>query len=286
MDCTQTQSLLHGYIDQELDLTSSMALDRHLEGCPSCRAAFEAQSALRSSIRRYAQYHAAPAGLAERMHAELERAPRGAPARARTGGHWLALGGWRGLAAALASARNAEWLKLGTAVAATAVVTWTAAFQIAKPASEERITEQVITGHARSLITGHIADVASSDRHTVKPWLSAKLDFSPPVTDLTASGFPCVGGRLDYLNNRPVAVLVYRRRQHVINLFVWPDRQHPAAAPTRLRPRQGYHIVRWRDSGMAFWAISDLDESELKSFAERYASAVAPTVDPTASNRP
>lgn len=285
MDCTQTQSLLHGHLDQELDLASSMALDRHLESCPSCRAAFEAQSAMRSSIRRYAQYHAAPSRLAERIQASLDRAS-GATPKARARRHWLALGRWPRLAAAVASARDGEWLRLGTAVAATAIVTWTAAFQIAKPPSEQRIAEQVITGHARSIITGHIADVASSDRHTVKPWLSAKLDFSPPVTDLTASGFPCVGGRLDYLNNRPVAVLVYRRRQHVINLFVWPDRQHPAVAPTRLRPRQGYHIVRWRDSGMAFWAISDLDDSELKSFAERYASAVAPAVSTSAGNRP
>ena len=261
MDCIQCQSLLHGYLDQELDVASAMAIDQHLENCAACKTALEQQSTLRSSIRQYAQYHVAPAELVDRIRARVDSAAIGAITRKKPRWQWLQAG---------------QWLKLGTAIAATAVVTWTAALQLNTPSPDEGIAEQVIAGHARSVLTGHIADVATSDKHTVKPWLSGKLDFSPPVTDLTAAGFPLVGGRLDYLDKRPVAALVYRRNQHLINLFVWPDPKSAHTMPTQSLPKQGYHILHWRDAGMTFWAISDLDESELQAFAESYASAQRP----------
>ena len=261
MNCAQSRSLLHGYLDQELDLASAMAIDRHLAACAACKTAFEQESALRSAVRQNARYHLAPAGLAARILAQIEPPPSPAPARASPRWRWLEL---------------SQWFRLGTAIAVTAVVTWTAALQFDGAAPDERIAEQIVTGHARSVLTGHIADVASSDRHTVKPWLSGKLDFSPPVTDLTGAGFPLVGGRLDYLDHRPVATLVYRRRQHLISLFVWPDPNASSATPARSLPRQGYHILHWRDADMTFWAISDLDEAELKTFAERYAAATRP----------
>ena len=119
-----------------------------------------------------------------------------------------------------------------------------------------------------------LADVASSDQHTVKPWLSGKLDFSPPVTDLTGAGFPLVGGRVDYVDHRPVAALVYRHREHVINVFVWPDRSAAGrTAPTHSASKRGYNVVHWTDAGLAFWAISDLNAPEMKTFAETYAGA-------------
>jgi anti-sigma factor RsiW len=114
--------------------------------------------------------------------------------------------------------------------------------------------------------------VASSDQHTVKPWLSSKLDFSPPVPDLSPAGFPLVGGRMDYLNNRLVAALVYRSRQHVINLFVCPD-QHAKKVALEAQSKNGYNVLRWTDSGMAFWAISDVNAADLRQFADQYASA-------------
>ncbi len=138
---------------------------------------------------------------------------------------------------------------------------------------DERIVEQVIAGHARSVLTNHLVEVASSDQHTVKPWLSSKLDFSPPTADLTAAGYPLVGARLDYVNSRPVAALVYHHRQHVINLFVWPDDKAGAAIAPRPSSKQGYNLLHWDNAGMTFWAISDLNPADIKTFADTYASA-------------
>ena len=130
----------------------------------------------------------------------------------------------------------------------------------------------MVAGHARSIVTEHLIDVASSDRHTVKPWLSAKLDFSPNVVDLANAGFPLAGGRVDYIDNRPVAALVYRARQHVIDLFIWPQ-EKAADAPIRERAAKGYNILRWSEGGMAYWAVSDVGADDLKSFVDAYKRA-------------
>ena len=161
---------------------------------------------------------------------------------------------------------------MGAVAAAAALISWTAAIQYASLSAGDPLAEQVVAGHARSIVTSHLIEVASSDQHTVKPWLSSKLDFSPPVPDLAAAGFPLAGGRLDYLDNRAVAAIVYRYRQHVINLFVWPDEKSGDARPEALS-KHGYNVLRWTSGGMTFWAISDVNAGELKAFAEAYASA-------------
>lgn len=257
MDCTEARSRLQAYVDRELDLQGTLAIERHLASCAACRAIFSRQAALQAALRTHAEYHASPTGLAERIRARLAGEMPVGSRRARFR--------WR-----LPSAR--EWLQLGAAAAAGAVISWTAAIQYAGVSSDERLAEQVINGYARSMVTAHLVDVPSSDRHTVKPWLSSKLDFSPTVVDLGGEGFPLVGGRLDYLDNRPVAVLVYRYRQHVIDLFVWPEKDGAASAPRPIS-RKGYNVLQWSEGGMALWAISDVDAAELKAFADAYAHA-------------
>ncbi|HEX9432024.1 MAG TPA: anti-sigma factor [Burkholderiales bacterium] len=251
MDCTESRSRLHAYLDQELDLPSVVAIDQHLASCAACKTIFTQQSALQVGIRKHAVYHEAPAGLAERIRAQIGGTRAKAP-------RWT----WR-------------WqpLQLGAALAATALVSWTAAIEYSRPRGDELIIDQVMSSHARSVMTSHLADVASSDQHTVKPWLSSKLDFSPPATDLTGAGFPLVGGRVDYVDHRPVAALVYRHREHVINVFVWPERNVARTAPMPSASRRGYNVVHWTDSGLTFWAISDLNAAEMKTFAETYAGA-------------
>ncbi len=129
------------------------------------------------------------------------------------------------------------------------------------------VMQQVVSSHVRSMMAEHLTDVDSSDRHTVKPWFGGKLDFSPQVEDLSAEGFPLVGGRLDYVASRPVAALVYRRQQHMINLFIWPS--SGAATRPRLHMQQGYQVFDWSKDGMQYWLISDLNASELQMLAER-----------------
>jgi anti-sigma factor RsiW len=129
------------------------------------------------------------------------------------------------------------------------------------------LTQELVAGHVRSqMLPSHRFDVASSDPHTVKPWFEGKLDFAPPVKDLAGQGFPLIGGRLDYLHNRPVAALVYQRRKHTINLFIWPS--PPGSGPaTKKTTHNGYNLLKWTKSGMTFWAVSDLNERELQEFA-------------------
>ena len=170
---------------------------------------------------------------------------------------------------ALRTPRRLSWGWAGAvvALAIVALVAWGIVRSLSAPSATDLVAQEVVASHVRSLMPDHLVDVTSSDQHTVKPWFSGKLDFSPVVGDLASQGFPLIGGRLDYVDNRPVAALVYRYQQHLINLFSWPA---PGASDTAvtLDTRQGYHVAHWIKANMAYWAVSDLNETELQQFVQ------------------
>jgi anti-sigma factor RsiW len=208
-------------------------------------------SELRGAIKKFATRYEAPSSLRERLTTAVRAAePRpSAVGRVRSGASW-----W-------------QWATMGAVFASGAVVAWTLSWLLAAQGQIAQLSDDVVADHVRSLMVTHLTDVASSDQHTVKPWFSGKLDYTPPVRDLSQEGFPLVGGRLDYLDGRSVAALVYRRRLHTINLFVWPCDDTATFGIKRLT-RRGYNIVNWCDGGMQFWAVSDLNAGELHTFGQ------------------
>jgi anti-sigma factor RsiW len=244
MNCTEIQELLHGYFDDELDLVHSLEVERHLEGCTTCAGTLAAQERLRSAFRRPALYRRASADLAERIHRSIESANRPASmSRPR----------WRGVAGLAAS------------LAVAAFVGWMLGHWRPASAPEDQLALAVLTSHVRSLQPSHLLDVRSSDQHQVKPWFRGLVDFSPSVVDLSSQGYSLEGGRLDYLFNRNVIALVYKRRQHVINLFIWPS---DSPFTEQVLERQGYHIIGWMQGGLNYWAVSDLNQTELAEFVK------------------
>src|SRR5215472_14736743 len=244
MECERATVLLSGLIDRALGPIARFRLQRHVAGCDACTARLEELRAMQAAIRTKLPYHRAPPGLAARIGAALPREE--APRVARPWFRWpaFALGG-TGLAGALAG------------VALTMLVM----------GGQNDPTMAVIGSHIRSMQADHLTDVLTSDQHTVKPWLSARLDVSPPVRDLKDAGFPLVGGRLDYVDGHPAAVVVYRRAKHVINLFAWASAGRPDEA-FRTERRQGFNVVTWRRDGITYYAVSDVEADQLTEFAK------------------
>lgn len=246
MSCKETRELIHGYADAELDLVKSLEIEDHLKSCHDCTQTYEGIRSLRSVVSRGALRFEPPATLEKRLRTALRKESK--PNR----GTWLLR--WR-------------WLVAGASLAGAAVVIWAVVAIIARPSAEDLQAREIVASHVRSLMADHLTDVPSSDQHTVKPWFDGKLDFSPPVKDLRPQGFVLTGGRLDYIGNRPVAALVYQRRQHSINLFVWPSAEATAMSE-KASVRQGYNLIRWFNSGMTYWAVSDLNLAELQQFVQ------------------
>jgi anti-sigma factor RsiW len=242
MTCHDTRPLLDGYLDGELDLLKNLELEQHLAECHDCTRLYQSHRALGLAVRSDALYYRAPAGLDRRIHQALRKS---APSKAGF---------------------ERRWLGVAASIAVLAVAGWGLRPLLFRSVADQRIVEELVASHVRSLMANHLADVPSSDQHTVKPWFTGKLDFSPPVTDFSAQGFPLVGGRLDYLDGRPAAAVVYRRRQHLINLFTWPE-PRAADSPAKALTRQGYHMVHFTRTGMHYWLVSDLNEKELKELA-------------------
>ena len=253
-DCNKVL-LVQAELDGELGAAEAASLAAHRAECPVCQAAAAELMQARALIRDDL-YQPVADDVRQRIMAALDAArpaPRPQPSAAATP---VLPQGWRGWW----SPGWSNGASFGIGAACAAVL----AFLLITPAIPPGLTEQVVAGHVRALQPGHLQDVASEDRHTVKPWFDGKLDFAPPVKDLAAAHFPLTGGRLDYLDGRPVAALVYQHDKHLINLFVWPG---SAAAPPQTAERQGYNIVRWAQDGMNFWAVSDVEMAQLKQFA-------------------
>jgi anti-sigma factor RsiW len=251
MNCEQARLLIGPYADGELDASAVVELERHIRECAACAHAWQNARTLQSSLRQDGLYFEAPTDLRRSIYAQLKESTCGQTERRP---------GWR---------FNWNWfggMATGAAAVALAVLL---ALPALRPSEQARLGRDVVASHIRSLMANHELDVVSTDQHTVKPWFNGKLDFSPPVKDLSADEFPLVGGRLDYVGGRDVAALVFQRHKHVINLFVWPVNGEDSA-PAEAASIQGFNGVRWIAGGMSFWAVSDLNGKELLEFAHDY----------------
>jgi anti-sigma factor RsiW len=251
MPCQDARDLLHAYADDELDAVTSRALEAHLGQCRRCARAFESDRAVKAALHNPSLLYAAPAALRERLAATLPH-PDSATTKARVPSR----APWRAWA-------------IAASLALAAALAWQFA---ARAGHTELVAQAALASHVRSLQSDeHLLDVRSTDQHTVKPWFAGKVDFAPPVRDLAGKGFPLVGGRLDFLRDRPAAALVYRRNKHVINLFIW--RGEDGQGETG---RQGYHLIHWSGGGMTFWAVSDVNAAELRHFTDLFRADAGP----------
>jgi len=249
LSCQRAQELIHGYVDGELDLVRSLEVEEHIHECEICAHAYRSQTTLRSSLKRDSLYYPAPEKLKKRIQSSLRKEANSEASKRAFGWRWLTVG-----------ASLAFMLLIG-------VVVWRLVPSSIRSSGDELLAQEIVSDHVRSLqMPGHLTDVLSSDQHTVKPWFDGKVDFAPPVKDFASQDFRLYGGRLEYLNNRAVATLIYQRRLHFINLFIWPVEQAGSTGEVTIQ-RQGYNLIHWTSSGMNYWAISDLNGVELHEFA-------------------
>ena len=239
------RELLHAYVDGELDLANTRETERHLQSCAECRGTEKAIRELRSVLINDTTAYRAPTHLRRNVRAALRREAK--------------------------STRQtlSPWLMFAAGAAFAAVILGFAFFQMTRAARTDAIVDQVVANHVRSLLAVQLIDVVSSDQHTVKPWFDGKIDFVPEVRDLSAHGFPLIGGRLDYLDGKTVAALVYQRNKHPINLFITPAPPSRSTSPT-VATRRGYNVLSWTKNEMNYWAVSDVNEAELRQFTQLF----------------
>ncbi len=251
MTCDDARVLMHGHLDGELDLAGDLEVQQHIEQCPRCASEYAAMRAMRTRLKDVAFRFEAPAALKEKIRRAIPASP---PSRA--GAYPSRRGTWVPRA-----------VRFAVPMAIGAMLALIVAPRTIGPALNQRLASEVVASHVRSLMAAHLMDVASTDQHTVKPWFNGKLDFSPPVNDFKKDGFPLVGGRLDYIDGRPVAALVYQHGKHVINVFMWPTAGDTTSAE-RIETEHGYHVEQLTVAGMNCWMVSDLNQQELDRFAE------------------
>lgn len=261
MNCDDVKDLVHAHADDELDVITAREVEDHLNVCKACRGKLGEVRAVKGAVA--GQYFRSPKGLREKVLDALgedensSEFPRTA-ARSRAGAEPE-----RFFRSEREKREFSSWWRL-IALAAAVVIVGGLVFLISGR-QEDRLVAEVLTAHLRSLQAGHLMDVESTDQHTVKPWFDTRVDFSPPVRQLKDQGFPLLGGRLDYLEDRAVAALVYSRGKHLINLFAWPG-----GGGGGVSERRGFNVLHWSDGGMTFWAVSDLNREELEKFEKLF----------------
>src|SRR6267143_6660568 len=269
MNCEEATKLMDGYLDGELDPITSQTIEQHLRDCRNCEQTYETHGSLIRAIGNATPYYKAPAELRERIQSSLREEIAEPPARKVVRDSQVLFRRRQPELRTILLGTPWNWLGLAAAIIFAAIITLNLVPRLQRPGADQFLATKLIASHVRSLMANHLTDVASSDQHTVKPWLDTKLDFAPPVVDLSSEGFPLVGGRLDYLDNRPVAALVYQRRKHFINLFVWPG-ETGAARPTMAMSHQGYQLLHWADPDFNYWAVSDVNANDLQAFKQQF----------------
>ena len=241
MSCDRAGAILHAYFDNELDAVGAAAFESHLGRCSECLDEVEALHALRSSMNLGQLYEKAPASLCKKVLADLRSA--------RT-------------VSLVPDRRHLRWFAVATGLLLFAFTGWQLVSVQRGDREETVLAAKIVDAHLRSLQPGHLTDVVSSDQHTVKPWFDGKVDFSPPVPDFADRGFPLEGGRLDVIDGRATAALIYGRRKHLLNVFIWPTSEQDSSP--RPGSRQGYQWLDWRKGGMEFWVVSDAAPTDLE----------------------
>jgi anti-sigma factor RsiW len=273
MNCEEAIKLMDGYLDGELDPITSQAIEQHLRDCGHCDHAYKKHGSVIRAISTATPYFKASAELRERIQSSLRKETTGDPVRNGVRGAQVLLHKREPAPRSIFWETPWNWLGLAAAIVLAAVIVLNVMPRLQRPGADQFLATQLIASHVRSLMANHLTDVASSDQHTVKPWLDAKLDFAPAVVDLSQKGFPLIGGRLDYLDNKPVAALIYQRRKHFINLFVWPAGSD-ATTSTKAMTRQGYQLLHWVDSDFNYWIVSDINEKELQEFKQLFEAEI------------
>ena len=256
IDHEEAQGLFNAALDGELDTLTSVRFEGHLASCPDCAAEYAGMKALSAAIRDRATRHEAPADLRNALIASL--APKAAPAPDNV--------------VPFPAGRFQRWMRPATTgFAVGAALAASVALLIDNRSADNAIADSIVTAHIRALQPGHLTDVQISDQHQVKPWFDGKIDFAPPVKELGEQGFDLVGGRLDYIQGHEAAVIVYRRKLHMIDLFVTRTKHEGAeTTPTPAATPSGYNVEHWTDGGQEYWAISDLNRNELGDFAKAW----------------
>src|SRR5215510_1366455 len=244
MQCQESKKILDAYVDNEVDVVQSAALEEHLAGCPDCAHVLEDRRSLKSAVQNAGLRYAAPPELVKEVRQQL-----GFPEEKTTAPKW----NWF---------RSAAW-GFAAATAMCALVAGILVLQLYTP-HDQRMAGLEVDEHIRSMMADHLVDVRSSEHHVVKPWFQGRLSFSPVVPDLKDKGFPLEGGRLDYVDNKPAAALVYKRSQHIINVLEYPAN---GSSGLKVSQQRGYNVIHWAKDGMEYWVVSDLNEPELRQFA-------------------